>query len=166
MPESEPPDTPPEKKPTLSERVQARARALGQLGSDAVNQPQALPAKAHGWFRDWFRKVWTLRGGGLYACGVAIGFLILEIREFVVEDVGEFVAMESIFSAELISFAISFVIDTFVNSIKALLWPIYVATQWPPFGAIALCAAIVLFPRYLKQPIEHWLFERDKNPPV
>ena len=163
MSESEPPDTPPEKKPTLSERVQARARALGELGSDAVNQPQVLPARAHGWFRDWFRRIWKLRGGGLYACGVAIGFLILEIREFVVEDVGEFVAIESIFSAELISFAVSFVIDTFVNSLKALLWPAYVVQLWPPYGVIALCIAFFLFPRYLKKPIEHWLFDRDND---
>ncbi len=163
MAKSEAPNNPPAKKRTLTERVRTRARALGELGSDAVNQPQVLPAKAHGWFRDWFRTVWTLRGGGLYACGVAIGFLILEIREFVVEDVGEFMAMESIFSTELIGFAINFVVDTFVNSIKALLWPIYVVQLWPPFGVIALCAAFFLFPRYLKQPIEHWLLDDDND---
>jgi len=159
MPDSEPP----EKKPTLAKRVRARARALGELGSDAVNQPRVLPAKAHGWFRDWFRTVWRLRGGGLYACGVALAFLFFEIREFILEDIGQFIAMGSIFSGELIRFAISFVIDTFINSIKALLWPAYVVGLWPPYGVIALGVAFFLFPRYLKKPIEHWLFDGDSG---
>jgi hypothetical protein len=38
------------------------------------------------------------------------------------------------------------------------MWPVYVAILWPPAGAIALGLAFVLFPRYLKKPIERWLF--------
>ena len=41
--------------------------------------PAELIDKSHGWFRNWFRKVWRLRGGGLYACGFAITFVVLEI---------------------------------------------------------------------------------------
>ncbi len=163
MSEPTTPQDRPETKPTLFERARMRARALGELGSDAVKQPQVIPGKAHGWFRDWFRKVWIVRGGGLYACGFALAFLFFEIREFVVEDVGEFAAMDSIFSAELVEFMIRFVIDTFVNSIKALMWPVYIVKLSPPYGAIALGIAFVLFPKYLKQPIEHWLFERDND---
>ena len=38
-----------------------------------------LLEKSHGWFRTWFRKVWEVRGGGLYACGFAVTFVIFEI---------------------------------------------------------------------------------------
>ncbi len=46
-----------------------------------------------------------------------------------------------------------------MNFVRALLWPMYVVMLWPPAGAIALAAAFILFPRYLKEPIERWLFK-------
>ncbi len=122
-------------------------------------RPGGLPDKAHGWFRSWFRKVWEVRGGGLYAVGFAVAFLFFEIREAVVEDIPQFVAMNNILSSELIAFGIEFLVDTLVNFVRALLWPMYVVMLWPPAGAIALAAAFILFPRYLKEPIEHWLFK-------
>lgn len=35
---------------------------------------------SHGWFRTWFRKVWEVRGGGLYALGFIATFIVLEVR--------------------------------------------------------------------------------------
>jgi len=32
----------------------------------------ALLETSHGWFRTWFRKVWKIRGGGLYALGFIV----------------------------------------------------------------------------------------------
>ena len=118
-----------------------------------------MPDKAHGWFRSWFRKVWEVRGGGLYAVGFAVAFLFFEIREVVIEDIPQFVAMNNFLSSELIAFGIEFLVDTMVNFVRALLWPMYVVMLWPPAGAIALGIAFLLFPRYLKKPIESWLFQ-------
>ena len=88
-----------------------------------------------------------------------MAFLFFEIREAVVEDIPQFVAMNSILSSELIGFGIQFLVDTMVNFVRALLWPMYVVMLWPPAGAIGLAVAFVLFPRYLKKPIERWLFQ-------
>jgi len=136
-------------------------RAAGEFSRDAVNQPEQLPGKAHGWLRGWFRRVWNVRGGGLYAVGFAAAFLFFEVREIFFDDIPQFVAMNSVFSSELIGFGIQFFADTMVNFVKALMWPAFIATLWPPAGAIALGVAFVLFPRYLKKPIEHWLFQDE-----
>jgi hypothetical protein len=144
---------------SLGRRVGENIRTAGEVGREAVRRPGGLPDKAHGWFRSWFRKVWELRGGGLYAVGFAVAFLFFEIREAVVEDIPQFVAMNNILSSELIGFGIQFVVDTMVNFVRALLWPMYVVMLWPPAGAIGLAVAFVLFPRYLKRPIERWLFQ-------
>ncbi len=48
----------------------------------------ALVEKSHGWFRSWFRKVWKLRGGGLYACGFAITFIIYEVQSLADDVLG------------------------------------------------------------------------------
>jgi hypothetical protein len=149
----------------LGRRVGENLRAAGEFGRDAVTRPGGLPDKAHGWFRAWFRRVWDVRGGGLYAVGFAAAFLYFEIREAVVEDIPQFAAMNNVLSSELVAFAIQFVIDSMINFVRALLWPVYVLQLWPPAGVLALVAAFVLFPRYLKKPIERWLFgEVDSTP--
>lgn len=148
---------------SIGRRVGENLRAAGEFGRETVVRPGGVPDKAHGWFRSWFRKVWEVRGGGLYAVGFAASFLFFEIREAVVEDIPQFVAMNNVLSSELIGFGIQFFIDTLLNFVRALLWPMYVVTLWPPAGAIALGVAFVLFPRYLKKPIERWLFQ-DGDP--
>ena len=153
---------PPEPKRPLGRRVGENLRAAGEFGRDAVTRPGGLPDKAHGWFRAWFRKVWDVRGGGLYAVGFAAAFMFFEIREAVVEDIPQFVAMDNIFSSELIGFGIDFLVDSMLNFVRALTWPVYVVQWWPPVGLIALIAAFVVFPRTLKAPIERWLF-RDAD---
>jgi hypothetical protein len=154
---------PPGPRKPLGRRVGEKHRAAGDFGRDAVSRPGGLPDKAHGWFRAWFRKVWDVRGGGLYAVGFAIAFLFFEIREAVFEDIPQFIAMNNILSSELVGFVIQFVVDTMVNFVRALLWPIYVVQLWPPAGLVALVAAFVLFPRTLKAPIERWLFQDADN---
>ena len=115
---------------------------------------QELIGKSHGWFRDWFRKVWEVRGGGLYACGFALTFLYFEIGSLR-EDVAQ---IGGVFNGELISFLIDFIIDSFTNTIKAFAWPVYVVQAAPRFGAIALGLAFALFPKYIKPPLTRWLF--------
>jgi len=150
--------SPQKERKSFGRRVGENIRAAGEFGREAVARPDQLPDKAHGWLRGWFRKVWDVRGGGLYAVGFAAAFLFFEIREIFFEDIPQFIAMSSVFSSELIGFGIEFVVDTMINFVKALMWPVYVVTLWPPAGAIALGLAYFLFPRYLKAPIEHWLF--------
>ena len=147
----------------LGRRVGEGIRSAGEFGLDALGDPRQLPGKAHGRLRTWFRKVWDVRGGGLYAVGFAVAFLYFEAREIVFDDIPGFIAINNVFSSELIAFGIDVVIDTAINFVKALVWPVFVVGLWPPVGAIALGLAYVLFPRYLKSPIERWLFAEDKR---
>ena len=110
--------------------------------------------KPHGWFRRWFRKVWKLRGGGLYACGFAISFVILEIGSLADDVLG----IGAVFSGQAIEFAINFILDSFMNTIYSFVWPVYVVQLAPPWGAIGLGIAFFSFSSYLKKPIEGWLF--------
>jgi len=114
----------------------------------------AMLDKPHGWFRRWFRKVWKLRGGGLYACGFAISFVILEIGSLADDVLG----IGAVFSGQAIEFAISFIIDSFKNTLASFMWPVYVVQLAPPWGAIGLGVAFFGFSSYLKKPIESWLF--------
>lgn len=136
------------------------ARTLGEIGDDLVNRPGVLPGKAHGWFRTWFARVWKVRGGGLYALGYAITFVWLEVTT-VLGDAIEAESVTAFFTSELIEFVFRFLSDSVINLVKALIWPVYAIEFAPPWGAIGLAVAFILFPRFLKPPIERWLFGQD-----
>jgi hypothetical protein len=120
--------------------------------------------KAHDWFRDWFRKVWNIRGGGLYACGYALTFIYLEVTT-IFGEIAESESIGNFFSEQLVEFFFRFAGDSISNLIKALMWPVYIVQWQSPFGAIALGAAFFAFPKYLKKPITSWLFDDTEEKP-
>ena len=101
--------------------------------------------------------MWELRGGGLYACGFAVTFIILEIGSLADDVLG----IGALFNGQVISFLIDFIIDSFTNTLYALIWPVYVLQWKAPVGAIALGIAFWLFPTYAKPHIENWLFDGE-----
>ena len=149
---------------SLGRRVGDGARALGELGSDLVNRPETLPGKAHGWLRTWFAKVWQIRGGGLYACGYAVTFLVLEIRSLA-GDVFEADGIVDFFAEQIVETLFRFLGESLSNMISAFMWPVYLVQLNPPWGAIALGLAFLLFDLVLRKPIERWLAgESDAGP--
>ena len=64
----------------------------------------------------------------------------------------------AVFSGQAIEFAVSFIIDSFKNTLASFMWPVYVVQLAPPWGAIGLGVAFFGFSSYLKKPIEGWLF--------
>lgn len=143
-----------DEEPGASEK---RHRSISQLIGDGA---RGLPEKSHGWFREWFRKVWKVRGGGLYAFGFAITFVILEIGSLG-EDLAE---IGGLFNGQLIEFVVQFFIDSFTNTFKALVWPLHVVRIAPPWGAVGLGVAFIVFTRFLKPPITRWLFPEEEWP--
>ena len=123
-----------------------------------------LVDKGHSVFREWFRKVWEVRGGGLYACGFAATFIVLEIGSLGEDlaNLGSF--LTGGFIATVISFLIDFIIDSFTNTFYALIWPIFVVQWAPPWGAVGLGFAYFGFATFLKKPITDWLFDGAPDP--
>ena len=98
-----------------------------------------------------------MRGGGLYAFGYALTFLYFEARTLVGE-ISESTGVQDFFRTQMAEFILRFATDTIANMVKAFMWPVYVVQLHPMYGGIALALAFILFPRFLKKPIEGWLF--------
>ena len=60
----------------------------------------------------------------------------------------------------------SFIIDSFQNTIQAFMWPVTIVQMAEPWGAIGLGAAFLLFPRYVKKHVEAWMFSDVEEQPV
>lgn len=108
-------------------------------------------------FRTWFRKVWKVRGGGLYAVGFAATFLYLEVISLADDVLG----IGALFRGQAIEFFVNLVIESFMNTIAAFMWPVHVVQFSPPVGVIALGIAFWLFPIFVKPHIERWLFDDE-----
>ena len=95
-----------------------------------------------------------MRGGGLYACGFALTFAWLEIGSFFDDIAG----IGMVFDGQIVDFILSFIIDSFKNTIAAFMWPLDILALAQPWGAVALGLAFWLFPIYVKPHIEKWMF--------
>lgn len=86
--------------------------------------------------------------------GFALAFIFFEIGSLGDDILG----IGSLFSGQAIEFIIQFIVDSFTNTLKALVWPVYVVQLSPPWGAIGLGIAYVGFTKFLKPPVTRWLF--------
>jgi len=92
--------------------------------------------------------------------GFASTFIFFEIRT-IVSEFAESSGIGDFLSNQLIEFVFRFAIDSIMNTIQALMWPVYVIQLSPPYGAIGLGIAFLVFTIYVQEPIEHWLSDGD-----
>jgi hypothetical protein len=107
--------------------------------------------------RRWIRKVWDARGGGLYACGFVIAFVWLEFTTLV-DEFSSSNGITGFFSGQLVQFLLRFTVDSLVNTVNALIWPVHFIRFSPPWGFVILGALYLVFTYVLKKPLERWLF--------
>ena len=139
-----------------------RGRELKALGQVLVNDPKSFPAGLLKLVKRSTRTVWDARGGGLYACGFLITFVILEIRMFFV-DIYEAESISGYFSSQVSELLFKYIGESFQNTISAFMWPVYVIELNPTWGAIILAGLFIIFPKYIKKPLEGWLFNEDDS---
>ena len=115
---------------------------------------RTLLDKPQGWFVAWLRKVWLVRGGGLYAFGFACTFVLLELQSLADDVLG----IGSLFNGQAAEFIVQFFVDSISNTVRSFAWPLYILRIAPPWGVLLLALAFVAFARWCRAPIEHRLF--------
>jgi hypothetical protein len=134
-----------------------RARESADLGRVLVTEPRSFPSALWVVIRRWIRKVWNARGGGLYACGFVVAFVWLEFTTLV-DQFSSSAGFTGFLSGQLIQFLLRFAVDSLVNTVYALIWPVRVISYSPPWGFVILGAMYLVFTYLLKNPLERLLF--------
>lgn len=132
-----------------------------ELGQTLVREPRSFPAQLLRIVRRTVKRLWDLRGGGLYACGFVITFLYLETAMFI-EDIIGFSGFGSI-GEEILQYFLRFTVESLQNTVTAFIWPVYIIQISPLWGGVALGLGFWLFPVYLKKPLQAWLFPDDAS---
>lgn len=143
--------------------MKRRGREFLSLGKTLAYEPKEFPRALLNFFRRSFRTVWDARGGGLYACGYVLTFVWLEISMFI----GDILAAKSVsgfLGAQVFEMLFKYLGDSLENMIVAFIWPVYIVTFAPPWGAIVFGLAYTAFDRLFKAPIEAWLFHDQETP--
>jgi hypothetical protein len=151
------------KKDPFAVRMRRRGQEFKSLGQTLANEPKKFPHALLDLMRRSFRTVWDARGGGLFAVGYLLTFVWLEVTMFV-DDIRAAESVGGFFSAQILEMFFRYLGESFKNMILALMWPVYVVTLVPPWGAIAFGLAYAAFDRLFKKPIETWLFHDDEAP--
>jgi hypothetical protein len=153
------------KKPSFLTRMANRGKEFKSLGQLLVNKPREFPGAFLQVIRRSVRTIWDARGGGFYACGFVLTFIWLEITMFI-EDIAEATGIADFFGEQLLEMLFRYLGESFVNTIRAFAWPVYIIQISPPWGLTAFVLMAVLFKNFLKEPIEQWLFHEDDQPKV
>ncbi len=151
------------KKDSFAVRMKRRGREFMSLGRILVNEPKRFPRALLNVIRRSFRTVWDARGGGLYACGYVLTFIWLEIR-MLVDDILSAESISAFFGEQIFEIFFRYLGESLQNMIAAFMWPVFVIQISPPWSVGILVAMFVAFPRWIKQPLEAWLFHDDELP--
>jgi len=148
------------KKDSFAVRMKRRGREFKSLGQTLANEPRAFPRALLNVLRRSFRTVWDARGGGLYACGYVLTFIWLEIR-MLVEDILSAESIGGFFGEQVFEIFFRFLGESLQNMITAFMWPVFVIQISPPWSVGILVGMFVAFARWIKEPLEAWLFHDD-----
>ncbi len=148
------------KKDSFVVRMKKRGREFMSLGRILVSEPKRFPRALLNLIRRSFRTVWDARGGGLYACGYVLTFIWLEIW-MLVDDILSAESISAFFGEQIFEILFRYLGESLQNMIAAFMWPVFVIQISPPWGLGILVAMFMAFPRWIKQPLEHWLFHDD-----
>jgi len=80
-----------------------------------------------------------------------------------VDDILSAESISAFFGEQIFEILFRYLGESLQNMIAAFMWPVFVIQISPPWGLVILVAMFVAFPRWIKQPLEQWLFHDDET---
>ncbi len=139
-------------------RVKRQGREAASLGNTLVSRPREFPGEAGGLLKRSFRTMWMARGGGFYACGFVVTFVILELRT-IADEIGAASGFVDFVSEQFLEFLLRVSVQSIVNTVYAALWPLLALAEFEYLGLAVLLLGYFGFDRFLKPSLTRWLFD-------
>ena len=113
----------------------------------------AEPRSIGGFIRDGFVSMWVAHGAGFYGLGWIVTFVVLEVNMFG----GELVQSDGVadfVGSQLIEYALRVGFLSFMNSLLAAIWPVYVLQWLNGYGILILIGGYLGFEKLLRPMVE------------
>jgi hypothetical protein len=136
--------------PVTTEPSESNAKE-GRIARD-VRMVWALgrePAAILPLLRRWLVKIWASRGGGFYGLGYVLTFVALEIKSLS----GDLISVSGLVG-QVVQYALKFSVESLLNSVSALLWPIHLFRWSGGFGVVVLAIGYVGFEGAIRPLVE------------
>jgi hypothetical protein len=108
--------------------------------------------------RSWLVALWQKKGGGFYGLGYVITFIVLEVITLT-SAVGGGSSVTGLIAGQAIQYVLRVSVESILNTVLALLWPIYLLRWLGGYGLIVLAVGYVGFEYALRPLVEHWFPE-------
>jgi len=136
------------------DKPESRLNRHRRVAREIIHEPRSIG----GHLRSLLVAVWVRRGAGFYGLGWMVAFVVLEVNLFTSElaqsdGVVEFVG------GQLLEYLLRIGFMSFINTLIALLWPLYVLQWWSGYGILLLIGGYLLFEKLLRPVIESALPE-------
>jgi hypothetical protein len=113
----------------------------------------AEPRSIAGFLRDGFVSVWVSHGAGFYGLGWIVTFVVLEVNLFSGELLGSDGVADFI-GSQLFEYVLRVGFMSFVNSLLAAIWPVYVLEWFDVYGVVLFIGGYYGFEKLLKPVVE------------
>ncbi len=80
-----------------------------------------------------------------------------------VVDIFEAESVSGFFTEQITEIVFKYLGESIQNTISAFMWPVFVIQYRSPWGVGFLVVMFVIFDRFLKEPLERWLFDDQQQ---
>jgi len=137
------------KKGTPKQKAEGRFARHRRIAQEIYAEPRSFA----GFVRDGFISVWVSHGAGFYGLGWIVTFVVLEVNMFS----GELFASDGIadfFGSQLFEYVLRVGFMSFVNTLLAAIWPVYVLQWLSGYGVVVLIGGYYGFEKLLRPVVE------------
>ena len=129
--------------------------AVGSI-RHAIAEPRSVPLQ----IRDTYLRMWRSRGGGFYGLGYVVAFIALEIQAYIGSWESASDNIAGLVMQEVLQFLFRFAVQSMLNGLLALGWPIFVVAKLGGVGLALVAVAWWSFDRWARP----WIAARLPEP--
>jgi hypothetical protein len=137
------------KKGTPKQKAEGRFSRHRRIAQEIYAEPRSSAR----FVRDGFVSVWVSHGAGFYGLGWIVTFVVLEVNMFG----GELLQSDGVvdfFGSQLFEYVLRIGFLSFVNTLLAAIWPVYVLQWLSGYGVVLLIGGYYGFEKLLRPVVE------------
>lgn len=83
-----------------------------------------------------------------------------------ISDITEAQSVAGFFAGQAMEIVFKFLGGSIRNTVGAFVWPVWFVQYQPPWGMAILAGMYVVFAKFIKKPLEDWLFHAETSDPI